>query len=67
MEQHAVPLLLMLLTPCWGNVRFQVLFVILPGAGDSIILLQMTLREVLCITVMADLRRMVTGMRREKR
>ena len=59
---QTIPLLLTLLTP-WGNVRFQLPFVVLPGDGDVLVLGQVTLREVLCVDVMADLKRTVMSLR----
>lgn len=55
----AAPLLLTLLTP-WGSVRCVVYSVILPRLGELIILGPMTLREVLSVDVMQDLKRIFT-------
>lgn len=62
-EQQTIPLLLTLLT-LWGNLPFQVPYAILPEADNSIILGQMSQREVLCVDAIADSRWMLTGMRR---
>ena len=59
---QAIPLFLTLMTP-WGNVRFQLPFVVLPGDGDVLVLGQVMLREVLCVDVMADLKRTVMSLR----
>ena len=44
-------------------MRFQLPFVILPGDGNLLVLGQVTLREVLCVHVMAGLRMTVTNLR----
>lgn len=59
-ERQTIPLLLTLLTPS-GSVHIRVLFAILPGSGNLIILGQMMLRELLCVDLMDDLKRMVTA------
>lgn len=61
--QQAMPFLLTLLTS-WREVRFRFPFVTLSGPGDLVVLGQVTLREVLLIEVMADLKRMVTDVLR---
>lgn len=61
MEQQTIRLPSTLLRPS-GCVRFLVqLVAILPGSGDLIILGQKRLQEVLCVDVMEDLKRLVTG------
>ena len=40
----------------WGPVRFTMLFIVLPGGGDVVIIGQKTLREKLGIDVMAQLK-----------
>lgn len=52
-----------LLTP-WRKGVVQVNFCGLTGLSDMIILGQITLREALCIDVVADPKRMVTGVQR---
>ena len=59
---QTIPLFLTLMTP-WGNVRFQFPFIVLPGDADVLVLGQVTLREVLFVDVMADLKRIVMSLR----
>ena len=51
-ETQSCPLHITIDTP-WGPVRFTMLFIVLPGGGDVVIIGQMTLREKLGIDVMA--------------
>lgn len=55
-ERQIIPLLLTLLTPWGGGMCFRVSLVILPASGEKNILGQMTIREILGIDVMADLK-----------
>ena len=54
-ETQSCPLYLTIDTP-WGSVRFTMPFIVLPGAGDVVIIEQKTLREKLGIDVMAQLK-----------
>ena len=52
---QSCPLHLTIETP-WGPIRFTMLFIVLPGGGDVVIIGQKTLREELRIDIMAQLR-----------
>ena len=52
---QSCPLHLTIETP-WGPIRFTMLFIVLPGGGDVVIIGQKTLREKLGIDIMAQLK-----------
>ena len=54
-ETQSCPLHLTIDTP-WGPVRFSMLFIVLPGGGNVVIIGQKTLRDKLGIDAMAQLK-----------